>query len=1727
MEKICWRSCQILRIAFFIAILTAGPRTVWAIDVNSLPSGGTVTSGNAAITSNGSSMTVTQNSDKLITQWDSFNIGRDADVRFIQPGAGSAALNRIFDQNPTQILGQLQANGQIFLLNPAGIIFGQGSQVNVGGLVASSLNMTDDDFLSGNYRFTGGGFSGGIGNLGEITTSEGGIVALIGSRVANEGTITTPQGTTALIAGEDVTLDFVGDGLINYSVEQGAIDALAENDGLITADGGMVLMTANAADELTSAVVNNEGVIEARTIGEKNGRILLLSDMEHGETIVGGRLDASAPNGGDGGFIETSAAEVRYQDGFFVTAGAAYGTGGLWLIDPADAAINQGIADGYATTLNTGTSVLNEVAGNITLNNGVSIAKTAGGDATLTFKATGNIILEANSSISSATGALHTVLWADSDADGGYISIGDGSAITTNGGHLWMGGGSGSTTWNSLTVGDDAAWGIGSNGFSFGTGTINTGVGNISVSGKSNTRGLNMWQNVFIDTTSGNVELTGTSTGDIGLMLQGPHITTVSGDITVTGSGNAGGIGGVHIENNAELLSTSGDITIDGTNSNGGGYGIRAVPGDVGGAGSSSDILLKTDSIALAGQYRSSGTLTIENKTAGTAIAVGIAFNAGDFNLTADNFSTHFVNGFSGITVGSATAGDITVDGATDYNDPLTLKTADSIAVNEALTGVVAQNAGLVLWADADADADGGYIGILNGSSITTNGGHLWLGGGSGSTTWNGLTVGDDYAAGIATETNGIFLDGTAIASGGGNIAMYGKARNSAGAGGDGSSTRNGIHFSKNNNVTINSGTGTIYLEGDATAASGATQIGIQLNKSTAGTSLTSAATSGNAITMIGYGGSGGDNSNGLQFQHGALSATGGGNILMKGTETSPGTWWGGMQLNNAGTINAGSGNLTLQTDTLDLSHTVSGSGQLIIQPVTADKTISLGTAGSSAGPLSLTAAYFATKFTDGFSSITVGSATAGAITVGGAVTASDDLTLQNNSTIAINGTLAVNDNLVMTSSGAISQTQALDIAGTTTITAGSSNNITLTNTSNDFSGEFSVVSGAAVSVKDANSITLGDISMSGDLTAEALSGNLLLDGDIAKTSGADATATLKATGYVTLADSTYIGSSSQDPANGFTSSIVSSNNKLNVVINPGSGGGVGGFWLPNGSSVQTNGGNITIGGGAGASSAAVGVAANSYEWNSLMRGISINGTLDAQGGNITMIGRGSTEGGVTAARGVHIGGTVSTEGTGAITITGTPDGGSAGIGIGDGTAAGGPGSIIAEDGDITLIANDNTGAAFQLYSATSLIRTTGSGNLDLTSNGSFTGNGIFDIGGTTTLTAGTNTLSLTNSSNDFTGAISVVSAGTLSLIDSNAFSVGAVSTSGTIDIASLTGNLTLTGAVSTTNATASAVTLNAGKNTDAGTATGGNIIINGGSVSVGAGGTAKLYSGSVSGSTGLTTLIGSGSGKFRYNSDESAANYTTAPAAGKNAIYREQPTITVTAADDSTTYDGSAYSGGNGVTTSGFVNGDTSAILGGTLAYGGSSQGAVNAGTYAITPSGHTNGLGYGLSYVNGTLTVNQAALLVTAVDHAKNYDGLPYAGGNGVSYTGFAGSEDSSVLLGSLSYSGSSQGAVSAGDYIITPGGLTSSNYALTFIDGTLTINSAGTNEIADVLASALSAQHSVNGTQNMLSDSSSSQQGVPDLGPGRGSTLFEQNAFGELIIDRTGYRDGEEVN
>ena len=340
---------------FSIAVLTAlfsSGGVAYGIDASTLPTGGQITSGTGSITSSGTQMTINQTTQQLIANWATFNIGENAAVRFNQPGIAAVALNRIADRNPSQILGSLTSNGQVFLLNSSGIIFGKNATVNVGGLVASSLNMADSDFLAGKYTLSGNNSAGAILNQGAIKALDGGVVALMAPKVTNERSITANSGSALLAAGNQVTLDFTGDGLINYTVDQGAVDALVENKGLIKADGGVVVMTARAADALRIATATNSGVIEAHTLQNKAGRILLLSDMENGQALVSGTLDASAPNGGDGGFIETSGGRVNISDGTVVTTKATQGKSGMWLIDPTDFTIAATGGNMSGSTLN-------------------------------------------------------------------------------------------------------------------------------------------------------------------------------------------------------------------------------------------------------------------------------------------------------------------------------------------------------------------------------------------------------------------------------------------------------------------------------------------------------------------------------------------------------------------------------------------------------------------------------------------------------------------------------------------------------------------------------------------------------------------------------------------------------------------------------------------------------------------------------------------------------------------------------------------------------------------------------------------------------------------------------------------------------------------------------------------------------------------------------------------------------------------------------------------------------------------------------------------------------------------------------------------------------------------------------------------------------------------------------------------------------------------------------
>ena len=147
----------------------------FGVMAQSLPGGGSIASGSGQIGApGGNQLIINQASDKLAINWQSFNIGAGQKVTFNQPGANSIALNRVLGVDGSVIMGQLDANGRVFLVNPNGILFGASAQVNVGGLVASTLGISDADFIAGNYRFKGNGSNAAVINHGTLSTSAGG-----------------------------------------------------------------------------------------------------------------------------------------------------------------------------------------------------------------------------------------------------------------------------------------------------------------------------------------------------------------------------------------------------------------------------------------------------------------------------------------------------------------------------------------------------------------------------------------------------------------------------------------------------------------------------------------------------------------------------------------------------------------------------------------------------------------------------------------------------------------------------------------------------------------------------------------------------------------------------------------------------------------------------------------------------------------------------------------------------------------------------------------------------------------------------------------------------------------------------------------------------------------------------------------------------------------------------------------------------------------------------------------------------------------------------------------------------------------------------------------------------------------------------------------------------------------------------------------------------------------
>ncbi|MEI9991929.1 MAG: filamentous hemagglutinin N-terminal domain-containing protein [Rhizomicrobium sp.] len=293
------------------------------------PAGGSVALGSATITSNGANSTlIDQKTGKLVINWDSFNIAAGGTVQFKQPGASSIALNRILGADPSSIYGNLLANGQVWIVNGNGVMFGQGSRITVGGLIATTADIADGDFAAGNYNFSGG-TGASVVNQGTIRTGRGGYAVLSGAGASNSGLISADTGTVVIGGASAFTIDFQGDGLLSYAVTTPGGRATsgptgASNSGTIKA--GHVVMTARAAAGVADAVVNNTGMISASSARVQNGEVIL--DAGDGDVSVGGTVSATGTGSGTtGGDVTVTGRNITVADGTKIDASGDAGGG--------------------------------------------------------------------------------------------------------------------------------------------------------------------------------------------------------------------------------------------------------------------------------------------------------------------------------------------------------------------------------------------------------------------------------------------------------------------------------------------------------------------------------------------------------------------------------------------------------------------------------------------------------------------------------------------------------------------------------------------------------------------------------------------------------------------------------------------------------------------------------------------------------------------------------------------------------------------------------------------------------------------------------------------------------------------------------------------------------------------------------------------------------------------------------------------------------------------------------------------------------------------------------------------------------------------------------------------------------------------------------------------------------------------------------------------------------
>jgi filamentous hemagglutinin family protein len=759
------------KISLVVSALLAGTTLCF-----SAPTGGVVTSGTASIASSGSTTTISQSSTKASINWTSFSIAASETVNFVQPSVSSITLNRVVGNEASVIAGALNANGQVWILNSNGVLFNSTASINTAGLLASTMNLSDADFQAGNYSFSGESTASVI-NQGTITISDAGYAALFGKEVSNEGVIKATLGSVELVGASAITLNLNGNSLVNLTVDKGVLDALVENKGAIYADGGTIYLTTNAVNELLAGVVNNTGILQANSIDDITGEIILYA--HGGTTNVSGTLSAKE------GFIETSGETLHVNSDVSLQAKE-------WLLDPTDITITDGgsdsisgssiDADTITTVLNNGTNVTLTAADDITVNENITWSSAT----KLTLSASDEIYVNATIANTNSTYGgvyfnaanttdkvifgtnglvmvynVYQLQWINTALQGiyelgGNIDASETSTWNSSAGFVPIGDSTNQFTGtldgngyviDGLTIYLPSTYYVGLIGYA-GSGAVieNIGLTDVDITGYDYVGGL-VGQN---DGTITNSYATGSVSGDFFVGgLVGLNIGTITDSYatgSVSGTAYVGGLVGGHtgtINNAYATGSVSGSSSSDyvgglvGYNRSGtitDSYATNSVSG--------------TEYVGGLVGYNESGTITDSYSTGsviGTTAVGGLVGVNIDSGTITDSYSTGSVSG--GIFVGGlvgANSGDITdsyatgsvsgtdyVGGLVGYNDSGTI--TDSYS-----TGSVS----------GTADGVGGLVGYNDSGTITasfwntqTSGQSSGIGGGDTSSGVSGKTT--------------------------------------------------------------------------------------------------------------------------------------------------------------------------------------------------------------------------------------------------------------------------------------------------------------------------------------------------------------------------------------------------------------------------------------------------------------------------------------------------------------------------------------------------------------------------------------------------------------------------------------------------------------------------------------------------------------------------------------------------------------------------------------------------------------------------------------------------------------------------------------------------------------------------------------------------------------------------------------------------------------------------